>query len=99
MHRHNGETRERLPSTVAAMVHTLRLIIRGVLLIYSRDWLHDCWKSYEYIDETPRAGTESNYFYLNVRRKTDKGAFSYISMPAIDISICRETKANFGRFQ
>ncbi|OAX38591.1 hypothetical protein K503DRAFT_717985 [Rhizopogon vinicolor AM-OR11-026] len=72
MHRHNGETRERLPSTVAAMVHTPRLIIRGVLLIYSRDWLHDCWKSYEYIDETPRAGTESNYFYLNVRRKTDK---------------------------
>ncbi|KAG1892077.1 hypothetical protein F4604DRAFT_1697243 [Suillus subluteus] len=37
------------------------------------DWLHDCWKSYEYIEQTPRVVTqEPNCFYLNVRRKTDK---------------------------
>lgn len=37
------------------------------------DWLHDCWKSYEYIEQIPRVVTqESNCFYLNVRRKTDK---------------------------
>ncbi|KAG1768716.1 hypothetical protein EDD22DRAFT_949400 [Suillus occidentalis] len=37
------------------------------------DWLHDCWKSYEYIEQIPRLVTqESNCFYLNVRRKTDK---------------------------
>lgn len=37
------------------------------------DWLHDCWKSYEYIEQIPRVDTqESNCFYLNVRRKTDK---------------------------
>lgn len=54
---------------------TLMSIIRWVvLLIHSRDLFRDCWKSYEYIDETPRAATETNYFCLNVRRKTDKGA-------------------------
>ncbi|KAG2156425.1 hypothetical protein DEU56DRAFT_234799 [Suillus clintonianus] len=37
------------------------------------DWLQDCWKSYEYIEETPRVATrEPNCFYLNVRRRTDK---------------------------
>lgn len=37
------------------------------------DWLHDCWKSYEYIEQTPRVVTqEPTCFYLNVRRKTDK---------------------------
>ncbi|KAG2357963.1 hypothetical protein BDR07DRAFT_316899 [Suillus spraguei] len=37
------------------------------------DWLHDCWKSYEYIEQTLRVATrEPTYFYLNVRRKTDK---------------------------
>ncbi|KAG1735045.1 hypothetical protein EDB19DRAFT_1910886 [Suillus lakei] len=37
------------------------------------DWLHDCWKSYEYIEETSRVATqEPTCFYLNVRRKTDK---------------------------
>lgn len=37
------------------------------------DWLHDCWKSYEYIEQIPRVVTQqSNCFYLNVRRKTDK---------------------------
>ncbi|KAG1782930.1 hypothetical protein EV702DRAFT_1274453 [Suillus placidus] len=36
------------------------------------DWLHDCWKSYEYIEQTPRVATqEPTCFYLNVRRKTD----------------------------
>lgn len=36
------------------------------------DWLHDCWKSYEYIEQTPRVVTqEPTCFYLNVRRKTD----------------------------
>ncbi|KAG1868139.1 hypothetical protein C8R48DRAFT_671601 [Suillus tomentosus] len=37
------------------------------------NYLHDCWKSYEYIEQTPRAATqEPTYFYLNVRRKTDE---------------------------
>ncbi|KAG2349274.1 hypothetical protein BDR05DRAFT_1056135 [Suillus weaverae] len=36
------------------------------------DWLHDCWKSYEYVEQTPRVVTqEPTCFYLNVRRKTD----------------------------
>ena len=53
---------------------TLVSIIRWISLIHSRDFFRDCWKSYEYIDETPRAATGINHFYLNVRRKTDKGA-------------------------
>lgn len=37
------------------------------------DWLHDCWKSYEYIEQTPRVVTqEPTCFFLNVRRKIDK---------------------------
>lgn len=37
------------------------------------DWLQDCWKSYEYIEQTIRVPSqEPTYFYLNVRRKTDK---------------------------
>jgi len=45
--------------------------------LFSRDWLGECWKSYEYVDETPPAVTESNFFYLNVRRKSDNGMPSY----------------------
>ncbi|KAG2155138.1 uncharacterized protein EDB93DRAFT_1131428 [Suillus bovinus] len=37
------------------------------------DWLHDCWKPYEYIEQTPPMATqEPTCFCLNVRRKTDK---------------------------
>ncbi|KAG2115818.1 uncharacterized protein F5147DRAFT_381763 [Suillus discolor] len=35
------------------------------------NYLHDCWKPYEYIEQTPCVVTqEPTYFYLNVRRKT-----------------------------
>ncbi|KAG1806459.1 uncharacterized protein HD556DRAFT_1436418 [Suillus plorans] len=37
------------------------------------NYLHDCWKPYEYIEQTPRVATqEPTHFYLNVRRKTDE---------------------------
>ncbi|KAG2115816.1 uncharacterized protein F5147DRAFT_674779 [Suillus discolor] len=37
------------------------------------NYLHDCWKPYECIEQTPRVATqEPTYFYLNVRRKTDE---------------------------